>query len=63
MLVAIVTVFAVGSALKILRVAVKKWPQAKERVRGELEPSIVEPALARLGDRQLAPRRAARGLG
>jgi len=54
-LVVIRTSFGVGTALKALRMAVKKWPQDKSRVRWELEPWIVEAALSRLGKRQLTP--------
>jgi len=52
-LVVILTSFGVGTALKALRMAAKKWPQDKSRVRWELEPWIVEAALVRLGERQL----------
>lgn len=45
--------FGVGSALRELGMAVKRNPLNKDKVRWELNPWIIEAALARFGDRQL----------
>ena len=45
----IISAFGLGSASRTLRIGVKKWAQDKARVRWDLEPWIVEAALARLG--------------
>lgn len=45
----------IGTILDTLGIAKRKYPTDKARVRWELNPWIVEAALARLGDRQLTP--------
>ncbi len=45
--------YGLGSALRILGIASKKFATDEARVRWELNPWIVEAALARLGSRQL----------
>jgi hypothetical protein len=47
--------FTIGCTLRSLGLAVKLHPLNKEKVRWELQPWIVEAALARLGNRQLSP--------
>lgn len=44
---------AIGSAIKHLGIADKRFPLDEKRVRWELKPWIVEAALAKLGSRQL----------
>jgi len=55
----IVTITFVGMGIEVvlgkLGLGTKKYPHDEHRVRWELNPWIVEAALARLGDRQLSP--------
>jgi hypothetical protein len=45
----------IGRAMRTLGLAVKLHPLNESKVRWELQPWIVEAALARFGDRQLSP--------
>ncbi len=49
----VIKAYGIGSALKALGLAYKKYASDKARVRWELNPWIVEAALARLGERTL----------
>lgn len=46
--------FGIGTVMQTLGLAIKKYPTDKKRVRWELQPWIVEAALARLAPRQLS---------
>lgn len=50
----IIIAYGVGCVVRILGLGIKRNPLDKQRVRWELNPWIVEAALARLGSRQLS---------
>lgn len=49
----VITAFGLGSVLGTLGIAIKRNRLSKDKVRWELQPSIVEAALERLGQKQL----------